>query len=162
MGNPLEVPCKLAAKSTPHDAHLLDGAWARCPGYSEPDEGYPEPGAPPTVAEQVRDLERIIECVREAVATDQPVTAPDDRMALRRDLSAQLRDALGLDNDPAIDALGAARDMAKDRERLRETLAEVLAQFTDRGHPGAPCLRTPWIRTPTVERWRAVLKGSNT
>ena len=36
-------------------------------------------------------------------------------------------------------------------------LREVLAQFTQQGHPGAPCLRTPWIRTPTIERWRTAL-----
>lgn len=44
---------------------------------------------------------------------------------LRADLSTQLRDALGLDNDPAIDALAAARDMAQELAQGREAIRSV-------------------------------------
>lgn len=48
------------------------------------------------------------------------------------------------------------------RARLLEvTLAEVLQQFSVKGHPGAACLQTPWVRIATVERWRGVLRGDS-
>lgn len=36
---------------------------------------------------------------------------------------------------------------------LEKLLAEVLGQFTQRGHPGEPCLRTSWIREDRVAAW---------
>lgn len=105
------------------------------PASEREDEGHAEPAPPQTVAEQVRDLERIIERVREAVGTDMTlvgceqhetrlaeVTQESENLrgwaeALQvrlRETKAAYRDALGLDNDEAIDALAAARDMRRD------------------------------------------------
>ena len=45
-------------------------------------------------------------------------------------------------------------------EQLSAVLGQVLREFTQHGHPGAPCVRTPWLRTDTVDRWRAALDGT--
>ncbi|MFE7237224.1 hypothetical protein [Streptomyces sp. NPDC057580] len=42
-------------------------------------------------------------------------------------------------------------------EQVEAVLREVLSQFTEHGHPGRPCLRTPWLNVETVGRWRAAL-----
>jgi hypothetical protein len=56
------------------------------------------------------------------------------------------------------DAADRARAEAqRDRDQHAVTLAEVLRHFTEHGHPGEPCVRTGWIRTETVDRWRAVI-----
>jgi hypothetical protein len=80
MSNPVghvTVPCSQWSREESHDAHdwnaPIDGP-THCPGYSEPEEGNPEPAPSPSLAGQVRDLERIIERVREAVGTDEPVS----------------------------------------------------------------------------------------
>ncbi|MFD7996864.1 hypothetical protein [Streptomyces mexicanus] len=45
----------------------------------------------------------------------------------------------------------------RDRDQHAAVLAEVLRHFTEHGHPGAPCVRTGWIRTSTVDQWRSVV-----
>lgn len=37
--------------------------------------------------------------------------------------------------------------------KLQALVAEILARFTERGHPGEPCLRTGWVRESTVVGW---------
>lgn len=44
-------------------------------------------------------------------------------------------------------------------ELLAATLGEVLREFVQKGHPGVPCLRTPWINVKTVARWRSALQA---
>jgi hypothetical protein len=39
----------------------------------------------------------------------------------------------------------------------RDLLADILRTFTERGHPGEPCLRSGWVRESTVNAWRAQL-----
>jgi len=46
--------------------------------------------------------------------------------------------------------------LRREHELLRATLGDVLAQFTQHGHPGQPCLRTMWIGAETVASWRAL------
>lgn len=46
----------------------------------------------------------------------------------------------------------------RERDQQAAVLAEVLRHFTEHGHPGAPCVRTPWLRTETVDRWRSVVQ----
>lgn len=56
------------------------------------DDGGPaEPALPQTAEQQVRDLERIIERVREVVGTDQAVTPAEERVAA---LEGTLREVL--------------------------------------------------------------------
>lgn len=47
--------------------------------------------------------------------------------------------------------------LAAERDRLCHTLSRVLDQFTEAGHPGEPCLRTPWQYVRTVEEWKRAL-----
>jgi hypothetical protein len=70
----------------------------------------------------------------------------------------QQRDQIGeeLDQAAATIADGTVRI-----NQLTETLREILARFTEHGHPGAPCVRTPWLRTTTVDRWRAALDNTD-
>lgn len=44
-------------------------------------------------------------------------------------------------------------------ERLRALLDEVLGHFTQKGHPGEPCVRTGWIRERTLAGWHAAVGG---
>jgi hypothetical protein len=78
----------------PHDAHdwveLFNGP-VHCPGYGEPDEGVKEPAPPQTPEEKVHDLEHVIQRVREAVGTDQPVTPTGERITA---LETTLREVL--------------------------------------------------------------------
>lgn len=53
-----------------------------------------------------------------------------------------------------VDRLRAALD------QQREQLDMVLARFTQKGHPGEPCLRTGWISERTVKAWREAARGS--
>ena len=73
---------------------------------------------------------------------------PDDRML----------DAYG---SPLLAAMMATLDLAGHAQaraqHLSDALAEVLRQFTESGHPGRPCLRTGWVSTERVQRWRSVL-----
>lgn len=45
-------------------------------------------------------------------------------------------------------------DLAARVDHLEALLAEVLEHFTQRGHPGHPSLRTPWIAVEKVAEWR--------
>lgn len=40
---------------------------------------------------------------------------------------------------------------------LETVLDEVLRWFTERGHPGVPCVRSGWVTEERVAHWRAVL-----
>ena len=51
------------------------------------------------------------------------------------------------------------RDLAAENEHLREVLRTVLTRFTEKGHPGRPCLRTDWVYVEQVERWREAIDG---
>ncbi len=44
---------------------------------------------------------------------------------------------------------------------LEQTLAEVLARFTEKGHPGVPCLRTGWQQVAQVEEWRDAIRPTS-
>lgn len=61
--------------------------------------------------------------------------------------------------DDELDALyeRVAATQARSEE-LRSTLVRVLSHFTERGHPGEPCLRTPWLTEKAVARWQAALQ----
>lgn len=89
-----DSPCPNWSLQEPHDAHNFasaDGP-ARCPGWSEPDDGPgPQPGEPPTDAERIRDLEHILQRAREALGTD---TAPCDHAARIAALEDALREVL--------------------------------------------------------------------
>lgn len=43
--------------------------------------------------------------------------------------------------------------------RLRILLTSILSYFTEKGHPGMACLRTPWLRVQTIEEWRAQIEA---
>ncbi|MFB7776892.1 hypothetical protein [Streptomyces bauhiniae] len=51
-----------------------------------------------------------------------------------------------------------AEELERERDQQAAVLAEVLRHFTEHGHPGAPCVRTGWVRTDTVDRWRSVVQ----
>lgn len=101
--------------------------------------GHAEPAPPQSVAEQVRDLERIIERVREAVGTDQRVSAhtiTSELEAQHRALRAEFCDVFGLDNDPSIDILDAARallDEARNWARHGYEIGQRHCGWTDHG-----------------------------
>ncbi|MGJ3230100.1 hypothetical protein ACQEUV_32920, partial [Micromonospora aurantiaca (nom. illeg.)] len=44
--------------------------------------------------------------------------------------------------------------LTKQRDRLVALVGEILRYFTERGHPGRPCLRTSWVREETANGWR--------
>lgn len=70
-----DSPCPAWSLQEPHDAHEFasaDGP-ARCPGWSEPDDGPgPDPAPPQSDAQRIRDLEYVIQRAREALGTDTP------------------------------------------------------------------------------------------
>jgi hypothetical protein len=152
VGERAETPCPRSSREEPHDAHNwyspLDGP-ARCPGYSEPDDGHAEPGPPQSVAEQVRDLERIIERVREAVGTDQPTPTEEQAIQLLRNEIGRLREligwirsslceAFGIPDDESIDVIGAARhvlDEARQWARHGYEIGQRHCGWTDHGVP---------------------------
>jgi hypothetical protein len=80
---------------SPHDAHDRTDGQGRCPGYGEPDDGAKEPAPPQTIAEQVRDLEYVIERVREAVGTDMAL-ASCEHTARIESLESALRGVLAM------------------------------------------------------------------
>lgn len=121
-------------------------------GQAEPsaydDGGHTEPAPPPTLAEQVRDLERTIERVREAVGTDQPVDPQrnDELQVLRNEIGwlkeriglmrSALRDAFDLPDDEAIDVVGSARqalDEARNWARHGYEIGQRHCGWTDHG-----------------------------
>jgi len=90
-------PCPAWSLQVPHDAHdfaSADGP-ARCPGWSEPDDGPgPQPGEPPTDAERIRGLEYTIQRAREALGTEAPAPDCDGHEARIAALEDALRDVL--------------------------------------------------------------------
>jgi len=59
-----------------------------------------------------------------------------------------------------VDELTEGLAKADDRNRqLKAVLDEVLGSFTQQGYPGEPCLRTGWIGTRIVARWRRIAAG---
>jgi hypothetical protein len=141
-------PCYFPGMGSPHDAHDRSDGTGWCPGYSEPEEGITEPAPPQTVAEQVRDLERIIERVREAVGTDQPAAASDGREAelLRNEIGrlkeligwmrTALCEAFGIPDDESIDVVGSAQgllDEARNWARHGYEIGQKHCGWTDHG-----------------------------
>lgn len=56
-------------------------------------------------------------------------------------------------------AARAVEPLLVENERLRALLREVLGSFTERGHPGHECLRTPWRSVEWVAEKRAAVTG---
>lgn len=123
-------PCPMRAQNHPHDTHECHAGEGRCPGYGEPEEFAPEPAPPQTAGQIRRDLEYVIQRVREAVGTDQPaipVEPVDSRLA------AIVREVLGIDLTAGTPHVAAAlfiacRELAKSdaaREHLRRDRAEA-------------------------------------
>lgn len=94
--DPTDNPCYVHGMGSPHDAHDRTDGRGHCPGYSEPDDGTKEPAPPQTIAEQVRDLERTIERVREAVGTDLVLISCEEHAARIESLESSLRGVLGM------------------------------------------------------------------
>lgn len=90
------APCPMLAQRQPHDTHEWHNGAGWCPGYGEPDDGTKEPAPPQTIAEQVRDLERTIERVREAVGTDMVLISCEEHAARIESLESSLRGVLGM------------------------------------------------------------------
>ncbi|MFD4788270.1 hypothetical protein ACFWN1_14665 [Streptomyces sp. NPDC058459] len=61
-------------------------------------------------------------------------------------------------DDEEVRTARRAEEYEQERDQLMAVLAEVLRHFTEHGHPGAPCIRTGWVRTDTVDRWRSVVQ----
>lgn len=47
----------------------------------------------------------------------------------------------------------------EEAQQLRGLLDTILGHFTERGHPGRECLRTPWLHIETVEQWRTAARS---
>lgn len=98
-GRGVTTPCPKWSLEQAHDAHdwnaPVDGP-SHCPGYDATDEGQPEPASPRTLAEQVRDLERTIERVREAVGTDAVLVSCEEHAARIETLGSALRGVLAM------------------------------------------------------------------
>lgn len=144
VDTPPERPCG----ETLHGSHrghryMIDGDVYQCPGgdvreqAADPNPAITEklfanaePAPPQTVAEQVRDLERIIQRVREAVGTDMVLVSCERHEASIAELTREaeslrsevdglrecigwmrsaLREAFDLSDDEAIDIVGSAR-----------------------------------------------------
>jgi hypothetical protein len=84
----------MLAQQHAHDAHEWDEGEKRCPGYGEPNEGQPEPSPPQTAEEKVRDLEHVIERVRETVGTDMVLVSCEQHEARITELAAALSEVL--------------------------------------------------------------------
>lgn len=86
----------------------------------------------------------------------------DDDPYSHADLADVIRQsgrALAVDlTAPDVGAAKRAEEYEQERNQVMAVLAEVLRHFTEQGHPGEPCVRTPWIRTNTVNRWRSVVQ----
>lgn len=67
-----------------------------------------------------------------------------------------------IDEKDLTDLRALADRQATELERLRGTLDEVLQHFTQKGHPGEPCVRTSWVQVYRVASWRRVLDGKPT
>ncbi|GHA01112.1 hypothetical protein ACFOOM_12395 [Streptomyces echinoruber] len=97
------------------------------------------------------------------VAHETSNRAEKERAAAVAELE-RMRGLLTAENKRANDAIDreeaadrARAEAQRDRDQHAVTLAEVLRHFTEHGHPGEPCVRTGWIQTETVDRWRAVI-----
>lgn len=92
--SPPERPCGETPRGS-HGSHryMLDGALYQCAG-GEVREQTGEPAPPQTVAEQVHDLERILERVREAVGTDMVLVSCEQHEARIAALETTLRAVL--------------------------------------------------------------------
>lgn len=81
----------------------------------------------------------------------------DDAMSVMTDLQA---DGYYLVHLPSLNLeLDRMEAIARSGDHFERVLREVLAHFTEHGHPGRSCVRTPWLNTETVERWRAVVSS---
>jgi hypothetical protein len=113
-------------------------------------------------AEQAEDLLRVAHETSnrsEAARSEEErlrlaLAAERDRWKERAEQARHERDVIAVDLETA-NRLRA--EVQRERDQQAAVLAEVLRHFTEHGHPGAPCVRTPWIRTDTVDRWRSVV-----
>jgi hypothetical protein len=68
----------------------------------------------------------------------------------------------------ALDRLGVrANEMAAagtrfraERDRLHDALREILSGYWEHGHPGYDAVRTYWLKTDRVQRWRDILAAT--
>lgn len=100
---------------------------------------------------QLDDVRRAL-CDIGFMDDDDPYSHADLAEVIRQN-GAALREVGEADGADAAD-LAAQRE----RDQLATVLAEVLRHFTERGYPGAPCVRTGWVRADTVDRWRSVVQ----
>lgn len=118
--------------------------------HSDVYERIDEPAAP-TPDDGVIDLDPE---VAELLASNERPAQPVADEALREITQQAIRSAA------RVDELNEELTKAGQRNRLlTEVLNEVLGSFTQQGHPGEPCLRTGWIGTRTVARWRRIAAG---
>lgn len=87
-------PCPMRAQNHPHDTHEWNAGEGRCPGFSEPEEFASEPAPPQTAEERARDLEYVIQRVREAVGTDAILVSCEEHTTRITALETTLRDVL--------------------------------------------------------------------
>lgn len=116
------------------------------------DEGITDPD--PMVAELLASNPPIEKRDDTRMATELTLQHERDDEALREITHQAIRSAARVDE--------LNEELAKAGERnkqLRAVLDEVLGSFTQQGHPGEPCLRTDWIGTRTVARWRRIAAG---
>lgn len=96
-GERVTAPCPQVRQLEPRNAHNwfapVDGR-ARCPGYDAPDGGHAEPAPPQTDAERARDLEHILQRVRETVGTDIVLVSCEEHEVRIAELTTALRDVL--------------------------------------------------------------------
>jgi hypothetical protein len=72
-----------------------------------------------------------------------------------RDVLRQLDELRASPNIRAIIELAREHAQATARVAMLERLvSDMLARFTDHGHPGVGCVRTPWLERETVTEWR--------
>lgn len=107
------------------------------------------------------DLTRALRVRNEALlaAAEELHPGPDGQDYLDRE--ALIREWVD-DGHERVDAMNAKQLECVQRvARLRTVLADVLGCFTERGHPGHPCLRTGWQDVEQVAEWRAALGGGS-
>ena len=92
--SPSGRPCGETPRGS-HGSHryMIGGTGYQCPG-GDMRELSAEPAPPHTVAEQVRDLKRVIERVREAVGTDTVLVSCEQHETRIGELSTALREVL--------------------------------------------------------------------
>ncbi|MFI6332932.1 hypothetical protein ACIBBG_32075 [Micromonospora chersina] len=78
-------------------------------------------------------------------------TDDTDEAALLAAAQATLTERSETARDDRASEVATLRDQ---RNQLVALVGEILRHFTQRGHPGRPCLRTGWIQEETANGWR--------